>query len=211
MGLRKGPISIAVGGLLIVTWYLLGREKWELSPLGLMLGSGVVAGVITQVVVWLKEHAKEEQKAALDRQFVALQLAVTLERYAIECAMRISTIADVLNEFYEQRGAMRPIPALPPLELPAATEWRWIAPHLASEVMSLNPQISFGNGSIQFAHDIVDEVEAAEEARKQLRIVGYAAWTLGTRLRAEHEIPPQTYVLGTWNFLKELEENAPNL
>jgi hypothetical protein len=209
MSLRKAVILVAGVGLLIFIWYLLERQTWDISPLGLMLGSGVVAGVVTQVVIWWKEHSREKEKTARERQFVALQLAVTLERYAIECAMRITHISDVLNELYEQGGPLRAFPILPPLELPSAAEWRWIAPDLASEVMSLTPKISFGNGSIDFLHNIAGEVESAEESQRQLRLVGHTAWTLGRRLRATHNIPPQTYVLGKWDFLKDLHDNAP--
>ena len=122
--------------------------------------------------------------------------------------MRISRISDTLDQFYEQAIPISEIPGLPSLELPTAADWRWIAPDLASEIMSLTPKISFGSGSIQYIYNIVDEHDGAEEAQRQLGLVGQAAWDLGIRLRAEHDISPQSYVLGQWNFERDLEKHA---
>ena len=209
MALRKNMLSgVASVGLLVFAWYIFKLNIGSISPLVQMLGTGVVAGVISQLLIWWKEHSREEENAARDRRFIALQLAVTLERYAIECAMRISRISDILEHFYENATPISEIPTLPSLELPTAADWRWIAPHLASEIMSLAPKIGFGTGSIQYIYNIVDEHDAAEEAQRQLGLVGHAAWLLGVRLRAEHDIPPQAYVLGQWNFERDLEKHA---
>lgn len=206
---RVIPLIVGVGLFIFAVWYLREREAWEVSPLGLMLGSGLAAGLLTQGFVWWKEHRREREQSGRDRQFIALQLAVSLERYAIECGMRIDKIHRNLEDFYGSGHLSPSFPGLPELKLPATAEWRWIAPDLASEVLSLAPRIAFAEGTVQAILDLVDQHAAQEEAQLQLGSIGNAAWTLAEKLREKHNIPVQAYVLGQWNFIATLEKYAP--
>jgi hypothetical protein len=156
----------------------------------------------------LKEYTGEEKTVRRDRQFAALQLAVVLERYAIECATRISEIDRRLNKGYETGFFAFTLPGMPKLTLPDAVEWRWIATDLTSEVLSLAPKISFSDGSIEFTLDIAGLHDGAEESQRQLGLIGYEAWLLASKVRSQHNLSTQAYALGQWNFENTLEKYA---
>ncbi|MCS0599574.1 hypothetical protein [Massilia agri] len=192
-----------------MTAYLFQRDEWNISPLGQIIASGVSAALFSQALTWLKEHRREEKNANRDRQFIALQLAVTLERYAIQCARQVSDISDSVELSYQTGWVTSNIPSLPKLTLPDAIEWRWIATGLTSEVLALAPRIDFGNGSIAFILDACGPHDGAEEAQRQCRAIGMEAWRIAQKVREVHGIAPQAYALGKWDFLNTLQSTTP--
>ncbi|ATD60132.1 hypothetical protein CNX70_07955 [Janthinobacterium svalbardensis] len=199
-------IGCAFIAIVFIAMYMYFGDKYSVSPLGQIFGSGLVAAVFSQLLIFMKERSRDKQIEDRDRKFIALQLAVTLERYAIECAMRINKISDILEEYYQTRSFMVAIPSMPNLTLPDAVEWRWIETALTSEVLSLAPRISFSEGSIQFILDAAGMHSGAEESQRQLKLMGHDVWMLAEKVRMQHKISPQTYVLGQWEFLDTLKK-----
>lgn len=197
-------IGIACVVPLLFLSYLFEREHWTVSPFGVMLGSGLAAAVCSQAIVWWKEQSRDAEKAERERQFIALQLAIALERYAIECAMRISEIGQGIEDSYQTGSFASAIPGMPNLELPNAIEWRWISTDLSSEVLSLAPRIRFCEGSIRFTLDVAGAHDGATECQRQLGLIGHEAWMLAGRVREQHKISSQSYALGKWNFVDSL-------
>lgn len=56
------------------------------------LGAGVVAALLNQGIVWVKEHRRDAKALKLRQQHAALALAVTLEHYALTCAQQVVAI-----------------------------------------------------------------------------------------------------------------------
>lgn len=173
-----------------------------------ILVTGVVAAVLTQMFTWVKEHSRDKRKLEIDRRYIALQVAVSLERFSIDCAMRISNIAQSLDDFYEGGRTAPDIYGIPALVLPNSDDWRWITTELASEVLSLSPHIQFSEGAIRFASDVIDSHSAAEEAQFQLGLRGYDSWGLAQRVRAHYGIAVASYDLNSWDFVKTLADHS---
>ncbi|MCY1546329.1 hypothetical protein D9M68_823190 [compost metagenome] len=57
------------------------------------LGAGVVAALVNQGLVWLKEHRREQVTRRRQQQHAALAIAVALEQFAAECAYAIERTA----------------------------------------------------------------------------------------------------------------------
>lgn len=173
-----------------------------------ILGTGVVAAVLTQLFTWVKESNRDKRKLEIDRRYIALQVAVSLERFAIDCAMRISNIAQSLDDFYEGSRTAPDVYGIPALALPNSDDWRWITTELASEILSLSPHIQFSEGAIRFASDVIDSHSAAEEAQLQLGLRGYDSWSLAQRVRAHYGIAAGSYDLNNWDFVKALSDHG---
>lgn len=165
------PAFAALGiVLMLLLWPYINVQK--VSPLVQMLGSGLAAALLSQALVWWKESRREKQTADRDRRFFALKLAVVLERYAIDCAMRIGTVDDHIRSYEIEEPRSDRLPGTPTLELPDSTEWRWIDSALSSEILALAPRIRFGEGAVAAAFDYGDYRQGAEELIVQLRSIG---------------------------------------
>lgn len=188
--------------ILLLLWPFINVD--HVPPMAQMLGSGVAAALLSQALVWWKESRREIQIADRDRRFFALKLAVVLERYAIECAMRIGTVDEHIQGIEIEEPRSGPLPGTPPLELPDSTEWRWIDSALSSEVLALAPKIKFGEGSVQATFDYGDYRQGAEELILQLRYIGFETLTLASTIRKKYGLEPQAYSMGEWDFRKTL-------
>lgn len=198
------PAFVALG-IIVVVLVLPFLDNTQIPPVVQMLGSGLAAALFSQAVVWWKESARDQRNADRDQRFIALQLAVVLERYAIECAMRIGEIDQKLDESYIYGAQSAALPGMPPLELPNAVEWRWIDSAVTSDVLSLTPRIKFGEGSIAATFDFGNWHDGAEEIKRQLLLIGRDAWDLACKVRAKYKLPVQTYPMGDWDFVKALQ------
>jgi hypothetical protein len=173
-----------------------------------ILGTGVVAAVLTQLFTWVREHMRDQNKLYIDRRYIALQVAVSLESFSIDCATRISNVEQSLDDFYQGGRVAPEVFGLPTLVLPRSEDWRWIATELASEVLSLSPHIQFSEGAIRFTLDIADSHSAAEEAQLQLGLRGFDSWRLAQRVRQYYGIACANYDLNSWDFVKTLSDAA---
>lgn len=200
--MSPAPVFTALGILVLLLWPYINVQ--QVPPIVQMLGSGLAAALLSQCLVWWKESRRERQIVDRDRRFFALKLAVVLERYAIECAMRIGTVGEHIHGYEIQEPRSGPLPGTPPLELPESTEWRWIDSALSSEILALHPQIKFGEGSVAAIFDYGDFHQGAEELIAQLRSIGFKTLTLASTIREQYGLGVQTYALGEWDFRKTL-------
>ena len=59
MTLRNRMLLGGTGvGFLVFIWYLVNRKAGNISPLEQMLGTGVIAAVVSQGLAWWKEHSQ---------------------------------------------------------------------------------------------------------------------------------------------------------
>jgi hypothetical protein len=205
--MSPAPAFIAMG-IMAVTLLLPYINVQQVSPLVQMLGSGVAAALLSQAFIWWKESWRERQVEERDLRFFALKLAVVLERYAIECAMRIGVVDDHIYGYETDEPRSGPLLGMPLLELPDSTEWRWIDSVLSSEVLALAPRIKFSEGSVGATFDYADFRQGAEELVAQLRTVGFETLTLASKIRKKYGLDPQAYSMGGWDF-REALTNIP--
>lgn len=196
--------AFTVIGIFVVALLLPYINIQQVSPLVQMLGSGLAAALLSQAFIWWKENWRERQVADRDRRFFALKLAVVLERYAIECAMRIGIVDDHIHGYEIDEPRSGPLPGIPVLELPDSTEWRWIDSSLSSDVLALAPRIKFGEGSVGATFEYGDFRQGAEELEAQLRAVGLETLNLASTIRKKYGLDPQAYSMGEWDFRKTL-------
>jgi hypothetical protein len=205
--MSPAPAFTAIG-IMVVALLLPYINVQQVSPLVQMLGSGLAAALLSQAFIWCKESWRERQVVNRDRRFFALKLAVVLERYAIECAMRIGVVEDHIYGYEIDEPRSGPLPGMPLLELPDSTEWRWIDSALSSEVLALSPRIKFSEGSVGATFDYGDFHQGAEELVAQLRAVGFETLTLASTIRKKYGLDPQAYSMGEWDFTKTLTNSA---
>lgn len=192
-------------GIIVVALVLSFFSDTQIPPVVQMLGTGLAAALFSQALVWWKESSRDQRNADRDQRFVALQLAVVLERYAIECAMRIGEVDQKLDESYIYGGQLAVLPGMPLLELPNAVEWRWIDSAVTSDVLSLAPRIKFSEGSIAATFDACDWHDGAEEIKKQLALIGRDVWNFACRVRTKYKLPVQMYPMAKWDFVQTLQ------
>lgn len=199
--------AFIVTGILVVVLLLPYINVQQVSPVVQMLGSGLAAALLSQAFIWWKESRRERQTAERDRRFFALELAVVLERYSIECAMRVGVVNQHIDGFQIDEPCSDPFPGMPPLELTDSGEWRWIDSALSSEVLSLAPRIKFSEGSIEATFNYCDWLQGAEEVIAQLRAIGLEALTLASTIRKKYGLDPQMYSMGECDFRKTLTDS----
>lgn len=205
--MSPAPAFAALGIVIaLLLWPYINVQK--VPPLVQMIGSGLAAALLSQALIWWKESRRERQIADRDRRFFALKLAVVLERYAIDCAMRIGTVDEHIHGYEIQEPRSGPLPGTPPLELPNSTEWRWIDSALSSEILALAPRIKFGEGSVAAAFDYGDYHQGVEELIAQLRSIGFETLTLASTIRDKYGLGSQTYSMGDWDFIKTLSVSS---
>ncbi|MBF6989427.1 hypothetical protein [Cupriavidus sp. IK-TO18] len=93
---------------------------------------GLVVAVFNQAFTFWKEHRHRRDEHQRERTRTALTVAVALESFALDCANcieRIQVLRKLPGPFSH--------PDFPALEMPASPDWRWVRPHLASEILGL--------------------------------------------------------------------------
>jgi hypothetical protein len=166
---------------------------------------GSVGGLSVQGIVWLKERNVRKSEKIDKARVVALQIAVTLESFAQDCATMITE-----NEVYEDtRGTVGnhsgSVPNLP--EYPSELEWNTLDHQLASDVFGLRGIKKHCDGIVNFWADADPEPDRIRrEASNQSGRCGLQAWNLAVRLRAQYSLPATSPNVGRWNFVETLRE-----
>jgi len=197
--------AFTVIGIFVAALLLPYVNVQEVSPIMQMLGSGLAAALLSQTLIWWKESRREKQTADRDRRFFALKLAIVLERYAIECAMRVGFVHEHVSHYDIHEPLSDPLPGIPPLELPDSSEWRWIDSALSSQVLSLAPRLKYCDGSVEASFHYGDFHQGCGELIKQLRAIGFETLTLASTIRTKYGLDPQSYLMGKWDFAKALK------
>ncbi|MGA3983434.1 hypothetical protein ACI2TD_18195 [Ralstonia nicotianae] len=164
--------------------------------------AGVVAAVVNQVLVWVKEHRRDTKALKLRQQHAALTLAVALERYALACAHGVEAIRQSLREATEMNsfGGLRA--DVPDLVLPESADWQCLPAALVARVLALPLEIRFAQQQADIQWDYDDPLSAAEDTIPRVGRLGLDAWNTAIVLRRQQGLPDAAPNLdfSAWDF-----------
>lgn len=146
-----------------------------------VVGTGVVAAVLTVGLTWLKET----RSARRVRIYSAMQVAVALERFALACSKELAT-NDLTNQQLPP-GEEEPIPPsfpdFPPY--PSDVDWKSLPPGLMAEAIAMANDIENKRQNLSFLWDATGDADDLELISTQ-RIAETAIFAidLAAKLRA---------------------------
>ncbi|MCT7328016.1 hypothetical protein [Ralstonia mojiangensis] len=153
------------------------------------VGAGVVAALVNQGLVWLKEWLRDGMALKLRRQHAALALAVALERYALACAHGVEAIRQGLREAADMNNFSRLQADVPDLVLPAPADWQCLPAALVARVLALPLEIRYAQQQADIQWDYDDPLSAAEGAIPRVGRLGWDAWNTAVALRRQQVLP----------------------
>lgn len=157
--------------------------EWGWDLLRSFVGAGAGTAAVTGAVALLRDRKKKRAEAT----YLALRLAVTLEKFASECSELISSNKSAeLSREHEFPDWNYKLPALDPF--PADAEgWKAIDANAAANCLNFPNRISDCQrkiyDDIAYHSDDVDDV-----ARRVACRVGLEAWDLAQSLRKSFDI-----------------------
>ncbi len=175
----------------------------ELSTiLAFAFSTGLATAVFNQLIGWWREARHERQTTTRDARYLAIRLAVILERFAIACAERVAD-QDMYRQSEGHAGAQHgALPELPPY--PDEADWKFLAPDLLARVLTLRNELPLSDAKIAFWEDI-DRECIPQEYDQQAGKCGYMAWALAADMRRHYRLgvfdPRQT----SWDIVKVLK------
>jgi hypothetical protein len=154
---------------------------WKMI-LPLVVGASLTAAIVTLAWQSLTKHFENKRNAT----YLAILLAVILERFAIEWSERIEN----QEQHEKSEGAAGihnegPLPELQPF--PEAADWSTLAPDLMDRVLVLPNERLLANGAIASCWDVQSDYVPAE-CMRQCGNVGYMAWALSADLRTRYRV-----------------------
>lgn len=168
----------------------------------LALGTGFVAALITQGVGWLREWRRDTKAAIQEATYLALRVATTLERFAIDCASVISDNIAFKQSDGDKGNFRTKLPVLQ--SYPGDLDWKSIDPSLAAGALALPNELVLSRESISAAFDI-DVGLGASECNKHAGLRGYRAERLAADLRAKYALPTFDTSETAWDFKNVLQ------
>jgi len=170
------------------------------------LGTGVVTAVANNLLGWWRDWKKEGTTTIRDARYLAMRVAVTLDRFAIECA---NSIGD--NELFSgsQGHAGTVHGRLPPLEeYPTDADWKALDPSLSARALSLRNDLRLSEGIIKFWWEIEpgDQGILMTTCDGQAGTCGYRAWQLAADMRRHYGLPEFDPKPTSWDVVTVLKE-----
>ncbi|CAJ0807114.1 hypothetical protein [Ralstonia thomasii] len=174
------------------------------------LGAGVVAALLNQGLVWLKEWLRDGKALKLRRQHAALALAVALERYALACAHGVGEIEQGVREAIEKNSFSRLQADVPDLVLPAPADWQCLPAALVARVLALPLEIRYAQQQADIQWDYDDPLSAAEGTVPRVGRLGWDAWNTAIALRRQQGLPEAApnVDFSAWDFRTCLRDAA---
>ena len=151
--------------------------------LAVIFGSGVVATAVTIGAEWIREERTEKR----DLRYLAMRVAVILEKFAIDCSNLV-----VENEAYDtsdgEAGSFSSkLPDLPPF--PTDADWKSVDPVLASRVLSLQNEVYLTQFSVSDVWGVHEPDEIGKIVNGQAGKCGAKAFGLAHALRTAANLP----------------------
>jgi hypothetical protein len=177
----------------------------DIVPLATSIGSGLVAALITQCVAWVRETRKDKESTKREATYLAIRLAVILERFALDCA---NGIAD--QEMYTQSeghaGAYHH--QLPELaSYPDEDGWKVMRLDFLTRALELRNEVLLSNRKIASWEDI-DRDCIPNECDDQCGRCGYMAWQLACEMRNHYWLSPFVPAWDVPGLLKRNSDSA---
>lgn len=167
------------------------------------LSTGFATAVLNQLFGWWRESRKEVNVAERDARYIAIRLAVILERFALDCAEAIAA-----QEMFDMHDghAGKPHGKLPDLApYPDEVDWKTLKPEFLARALTLRNELILSDASIEFWEDI-DRTTVSGECDWQCGKCGYMAWTLAAEMRARYALGAFEPDKSAWNAVKTLKE-----
>jgi len=150
---------------------------------------GVATGFSNQLFSWGREVWGERTATERDARYLAIRLAVMLERFALDCAGALSE-QDMYTSSKGSAGvAHYKLPEL--ATYPDEADWKSLRPDLLARVLTLRTELQLSETAIAHWAEVGDEC-VPTECNEQCGRCGYLAWALASELR-------QNYNLGTFD------------
>jgi hypothetical protein len=173
---------------------------WEWKDI---LGFSVIAAFITAALnqgsTWLFALWQKKQSADFD----AVRLAVALERFAYQCADRISDEQTWRDSGGNAGGAFYELPSM---GFPSDVAWKNLELELVDRVLVLENDLMRSESIIKGELEHLTAPEnKANEPREQAGLIGYRAHTLAQDLRARYQPNRRVERLHAWDHIATLK------
>lgn len=159
---------------------------WDYVSLG--ISSGLVSAIITLGYTARKDKAEKERESSHG----ALEAAIALKRFAIECARTIEDGNAAISEanrdhdyspLYEVK--------IPTFAFPESIVWKWFDKSLAAQLKVFPLAVSAASRHIGVSYQwAVDAFDVMTEKLVETAKLGQKAWELAVATREKYEFPP---------------------
>jgi len=175
----------------------------ELSAiLTLAFSTGLLTAVFNQLIGWSREARHERLGTERDARYLAIRLAVILERFTIDCAEAIAA-QDMYNQSDGNAGAAHgTLPDLPPY--PDEADWKALEPDYLARALTLRNELPLSDKAIAFWEDI-DRDCIPGECDQQCGKCGYMAWLLAADMRQHYHLGVFDPKYTSWDIVKTLK------
>jgi hypothetical protein len=177
---------------------------WDV--LTLAFSTGVVTAVLNNLLGWYRESKKERTTIIRDARYWAMQVAVILESFAMECANIIANNHDYSHSEGHAGTAHLKLPPAP--KYPSDGDWRTLDPALSARALSLPNELSLSDEAIAFYWEIdpADQGALLSICSAQAGKSGYRAWQLAADMRHRYGLPEFKPEETAWDVVKTLKE-----
>lgn len=170
--------------------------------LTLVFGTGLATAIFNQSIAWWRDARHERLATTRDARYLAIRLAVMLERFAIDCAEAV-VAQDMYNDSEGHAGALHG--TLPDLPLfPDEADWKTLAPDFLARALTLRNELPLSDKAIAFWED-VDRTCIPRACDLQCGKCGYMAWVLAADLRHHYNLGTFDPKLTSWDIVKTLK------
>lgn len=153
---------------------------------GLIVSTGVVSALLTNLLGFWRDRRKERVEVARAGGYLALRVAVILEKFVIDCAELLEEV-DLFNQTRGQAGKTHgELPLL--TAYPSDVEWKTLDPKLLSRTLSFRNELSLSGMLFKFTYEMSPE-DITPTCVEQAGKFGCRAWEIATDLRSHYSFP----------------------
>lgn len=166
--------------------------------LQLIATTAISSGAAVALVEFLLHRYRENKDKQRHTKFLALEVCVCLERYAVQTADAISdeNEVQVAPDRYV-RGLISQVPILP--ELPNSEHYDKFDLDLLGRIYELPDKIALANGMVNFIASIDDHAVAMSQATTEACSIATSALDLASEIRAKYSLPARDLVYGDYD------------
>ncbi|MBW6397046.1 DUF4320 family protein [Roseomonas sp. HJA6] len=180
------------------------ENAFPILEIAKLVGSGLIAATITQILAWVREVRRDRAMSERDARYLALRVAIVLERFAIDCADSLYA----LDMHEASSGAAGTLPLrLPELgDYPTDADWKAVSGALAHRALTLRNELLVASRTVSGSWEFLDADDVAQECCEQTGRLGYRAWTLAAGLREKYGLPPLDTADIGYDFVETLQK-----
>jgi hypothetical protein len=165
-------------------------------------GGGVFTAILTVGLNWFVARLTERTKLERDARYLAIRVAVVLERFALDCAEFIGDNR-LHRESFMSAGHERV--ELPPLAAyPTDADWKAVPQDVLADCLSFPVEIEQSDRSIAFLWE-VDPHEMPRACDKACAELGLRALEIAGSLRARYGFPTRKLLRSDYEVAASLQ------